>query len=78
MPAEGHAAGQPTSSSERLRRITEYFQSHGELLEEMHFQVDQEVAPLTELLVRQRRTMQRMLEHLEESLRPLHEYAGSE
>ncbi len=77
-PAEGHAAGEPAASSGRLLRIAEYFESHGELLEQIRLQVDHEVAPLTELLVRQHQTMQSMLEHLEERLRPLYEYADGE
>lgn len=78
---EGQTAGQPGVSSERLRRIAVYFESHSELLEQleqMRLQVDQEVAPLTELLVRQQQAMRSMLEQLDERLRPLNEYADSE
>ena len=74
----GEPAGAAGGDSERLERLGAYVGDLGELIEQMRGQVEQEVAPLTELLARQRQTMQRMLGNVEQRLRPLNEYADSE
>lgn len=68
----------PTLGSERLQRVARYFDDQASLLEQMREQVERELVPLTELLARQRQTMQRMLQNLEERLRPLNDYADGE
>ncbi len=78
LPAGQQAAGGQPGGSPRLERLAEYFSAQFELLEQMRSQVDQEIAPLTELLMRQRTTMQRLLTNLDQRLRPLNDYADSE
>ena len=68
----------PVLPSARLQRIAEHFISQSELLSEMRAQIEQETAPLQELLIRQASTMQQLLANLEERLRPLNEYADHE
>ncbi len=72
LPA-GQQAGSP-----RLERLAEYFNAQFELVEQMRSQVELEIAPLTELLMRQRTTMQRLLTNLDQHLCPLNDYADSE
>ena len=68
----------PVLPSARLQRIAEHFITQSELLSEMRAQIEQETAPLQELLIRQASTMQQLLANLEERLRPLNEYADHE
>ena len=69
--------GQPAGSP-RLERLAKYCNAQFELLDQMRGQVEQEIAPLAELLMRQRTTMQRLLTNLDQRLRPLNDYADSE
>ena len=71
-------AAQPVMPSRRLQRVAEHFHAQGELLTEMREQFEQEMEPLHDLLVRQGAAMQRLLQNLEERLRPLNEYADGE
>ena len=65
-------------ATQRLRRLADYFLAEGDLLEQMRQQVEIETAPLVELLLKQRGTMETVLENLDERLRPLREYAAGE
>lgn len=67
-----------TDASERLRRLSSYFDAQGDLLHEMSTQVRTETQPLALLLGEQRETMRAVLENLEDRLRPLQQYASSE
>jgi beta-lactamase class A len=69
---------QPVLPSLRLERIASHFVEQAELLNSMRSQIEQETAPLQELLIRQASTMQQLLSNLEERLRPLNEYADHE
>lgn len=62
----------------RLRRLADYFLAESDLLEQMRQQVEIETAPLIELLLKQRGTMETVLTNLDERLRPLREYAAGE
>ena len=77
VPAARAADGQPAGPT-RLERLAEYFNAQFEFLEQMRSQVDQEIAPLAELLMRQRTAMQRLLTNLDQRLRPLNDYADNE
>ena len=76
-PAARAGDGQPAESP-RLERLAEYFNAQFELLDQTRSQVEQEIAPLTELLTRQRTTMRLLLTNLDQRLRPLNDYADSE
>ena len=65
-------------ASPRLQRLSSYFRAQLELMEEMSRQMEAETRPLIELLARQRGTVERVLENLEDRLGPIREYAESE
>ena len=79
MPAAGSGGeGGPEATSPRLQRLTAYFASQLELMEEMSEQVDSEIGPLRQLLARQRGTIERVLSNLDERLGPIRDYAAGE
>ena len=65
-------------ASPRLQRLSGYFRSQLEQLEEMSRELEAETAPFLELLARQQRTVEQVLVHLDERLGPLREYNESE
>ena len=79
MPAagEGRDPGVEIASA-RLQRLSSYFRAQLELMEEMSRQMEAETRPLIDLLARQRGTIERVLENLDERLGPIREYAESE
>jgi hypothetical protein len=77
-PSGTMPGSQPPRPSQRLGRVAEHFHLQAELLSDMGGQFEAEIAPLHELLVRQHEAMQRVLENLEQRLRPLNEYADGE
>ena len=64
--------------SPRLRRLAQYFGAQGELVDGVRSDVEQESAPLIDLLIRQQETMKQVMTNLDERLRPLETYAESE
>jgi beta-lactamase class A len=70
--------GVSSLASPRIQRIGAYFVSNEELLREMRVQTENELAPISELLLRQQKTMRQLLGNLEKRLQPLNEYAASE
>ncbi|MEZ4501782.1 MAG: serine hydrolase [Dehalococcoidia bacterium] len=64
--------------SPRLRRLAQYFSVQKEMLDGVRSDVEQETAPLIDLLLRQANTMQRVMSNLDERLRPLETYAETE
>ena len=64
--------------SPRLRRLAQYFSVQKDLLDGVRSDVEQETAPLIDLLLRQANTMQRVMSNLDERLRPLETYAETE
>jgi len=77
-PAPASAPETQEVATQRLRRLADYFLAQGDLLEQMRQQVEIETAPLVELLLKQRGTMETVLENLDDRLRPLREYAAGE
>ena len=79
MPAAGEGRDPDAKiASPRLQRLSSYFRAQLELMEEMSRQMEAETRPLIELLARQRGTVERVLENLEDRLGPIREYAESE
>ena len=79
MPAAGEGRDPGAEiASPRLQRLSSYFRAQLELMEEMSRQMEAETRPLIELLARQRGTVERVLENLEDRLGPIREYAESE
>jgi hypothetical protein len=71
-------AAMTSMTSPRLRRAAEYFAALEELLHDVRWQVELELAPFAELVERQQSTMRETLSNLEPQLRPLKEYVEAE
>lgn len=69
-------ADAPTSP--RLERLADFFSAEEGLVEEMGRQVSSEMEPLRQLLGRQRRAIERVMENLDQQLVPIREYVASE
>ena len=65
-------------TSPRLERLADFFSAEEGLVEEMGRQVASEMEPLRQLLGRQRRAIERVMENLDQQLVPIREYVASE
>lgn len=73
-----HEAVEDAPTSPRLDRLAGFFSAEEGLVEEMGRQVASEVEPLRQLLGRQRRAVERVMENLDRQLVPIREYVASE
>jgi hypothetical protein len=64
--------------SPRLRRLAQYFAAQRELVDDVRSDIEQETAPLIDLLIRQQDTMAQVITNLDDRLQPLELYAESE
>ena len=73
-----HEAVADAPTSPRLERLAGFFSAEEGLVEEMGRQVASETEPLRQLLGRQRRAVERVMENLDRQLVPIREYVASE